>query len=101
MPMRKSALTRTLLAVWLPEPFFVAATMQKLFTPAGLSCSLSGSDSRLTLVALIRHTATLPQSSVVAGAGATPLLLSAYTPQPTARYGYGQKNLSSPAKPSP
>src|SRR5215469_3734699 len=45
--------------------------------------------------------ATLPRSSVESGAGATPLLLSAFTSQPAARYGYGQKNLSSPAKPSP
>jgi len=58
MPMRNSARTRTLFAVWLPEPLTVAATMQKLLTPAGLSWSLATSGPLCTLVMLIRLVAS-------------------------------------------
>src|SRR5690348_13354379 len=54
MPILKRARRRVLLAVWLPEPLTVAATMVKLLTPAGLSSMSVGSTLRWTLVALMR-----------------------------------------------
>src|SRR5487761_1897144 len=58
IPMRKRARTRTLLAVWLPDPLTVAATMQKLLTPAGLSWRSVTSGPLCTLVVLMKPVAT-------------------------------------------
>src|SRR5690348_15305912 len=53
MPILKRARSRQVLAVWLPEPLTVAATKQKLLTPAGLSPRSRTSAPRCTLVVLI------------------------------------------------
>src|SRR6185437_10790495 len=60
IPILNSARSRHVFAVWLPDPFTVAATITKLFTPAGLSLISLACGPLCTLVILIDETAFLP-----------------------------------------
>src|SRR5215469_1556136 len=53
IPILNRARRRQLLAVWLPDPLTVAATMVKLLTPAGLSSISVGRTPCCTVVILI------------------------------------------------